>query len=120
MLWRHCWTLSTCWYGPGFQRSSCGWLVTKTIYRKSCKPRITKRRKTADRFNCKAQLDRLLCGSEQQQQIEAEEQQQNARSQWATGYVAETHHRSMYMYVPPHGSSTHLHKKAPPKKVAPY
>jgi hypothetical protein len=54
------------------------------------------------------------------QQIEAEEQQQNARSQWAPGYVAETHHRNMYMYLPPHGSSTHLHKKAPLKKVTPY
>ena len=70
--------------------------------------------------NPEASWCRLLCGSEQQQQIEAEEQQQNARSQWAPGYVAETHHRSMYMYVPPHGSSTHLHKKAPLKKVAPY
>jgi len=57
--------------------------------------------------NPEASWCRLLCGSEQQQQIEAEEQQQNARSQWAPGY-AETHHRSMYMYVPPHGSSTHL------------
>src|SRR6516165_3633160 len=70
--------------------------------------------------NPEASWCRLLCGSEQQQQIEAEEQQQNARSQWAPGYVAETHHRSMYMYVPPHGGSTHLHKKAPLKKVAPY
>jgi hypothetical protein len=32
--------------------------------------------------------------------------------QWPPGYVAPTHHRSMYMYVPPHGSSTHMHKKA--------
>ena len=69
--------------------------------------------------NPEASWCRLLCGSEQQQQIEAEEQQQNARSQWAPGY-AETHHRSMYMYLPPHGSSTHLHKKAPLKKVTPY
>jgi hypothetical protein len=32
--------------------------------------------------------------------------------QWPSGYVAPTHHRSMYMYVPPH---THMHKKAPLK-----
>ena len=62
--------------------------------------------------NPEASWCRLLCGSDPQQQ--------DVRSQWAPGYVAETHHRSMYMYVPPHGSSTHLHKKAPLKKVAPY
>ena len=62
--------------------------------------------------NPEASWCRLLCGSDPQQQ--------NVRSQWAPGYVAATHHRSMYMYVPPHGSSTHPHKKAPPKKVAPY
>ena len=34
---------------------------------------------------------------------------------WPPGYVAPTHHRRMYMYVPPHGSSTHMRKKAPLK-----
>ena len=51
--------------------------------------------------NPEASWCRLLCGSDPQQQ--------NVRSQ--PGYVAATHHRSMYMYVPPHGRSTHMHKK---------
>lgn len=34
----------------------------------------------------------------------------DVRNQWAPGYVAPTHHRSMYMYAPRHGSSTHMHK----------
>ena len=51
--------------------------------------------------NPEASWCRLLCGSDPQQQ--------NVRSQ--PGYVAATHHRSMYMYVPPHGSSRHMHKK---------
>jgi len=59
--------------------------------------------------NPEASWCRLLCGSDPQQQ--------NVRSQWAPGYVAATHHRSMYMYVPPHGSGTHMHKKAPLKKA---
>jgi len=57
--------------------------------------------------NPEASWCRLLCGSDPQQQ--------NVRSQWAPGYVGATHHRSMYLYVPPHGSSAHLHKKTPLK-----
>ena len=53
--------------------------------------------------NPEASWCRLLCGSDSQQQ--------NVRSQWAPGYVAAPHHRSMYMYAPAHGSSTHKHKK---------
>jgi len=30
--------------------------------------------------------------------------------QWTPGYVAPTHHRSMYMYAPGHGSRTHTHR----------
>jgi hypothetical protein len=52
--------------------------------------------------NPEASWCRLLCG--------LDPQQPNVRS-WAPGYVAATHHRSMYMYVPPHGSSRHMHKK---------
>jgi hypothetical protein len=59
--------------------------------------------------NPEASWCRLLCGSDPQQQ--------NVRSPWAPGYVAATHHRSMYMYVPRHGSGTHMHKKAPLKKA---
>jgi hypothetical protein len=62
--------------------------------------------------NPEASWCRLLCGSDPQQQ--------DVRSQWAPGYVTAPHHRSMYMSVPPHGSSTHMHKKAPLKKAAPY
>ena len=56
--------------------------------------------------NPEASWCRLLCGSDPQQQ--------NVRSQ-PGGYVAATHHRSMYMYVPPHGR--HTNKKAPLKKA---
>jgi len=59
--------------------------------------------------NPEASWCRLLCGSAPQQQ--------NVRSQWAPGYVAPTRHRSMYMYVPPHGSGMHTHKKAHLKKT---
>jgi hypothetical protein len=62
--------------------------------------------------NPEASWCRLLCGSDPQQQ--------DVRSQWARGYATAPHHRSMYMYVPPHGSSTHEHNKAPVKKAAPY
>ena len=55
--------------------------------------------------NPEASWCRLLCGSDPQQQ--------NVRSQ--PGYVAATHHRSMYMYVPQHGR--HMNKKAPLKKA---
>jgi hypothetical protein len=65
--------------------------------------------------NPEASLCRLLCGSEQQQQIEAEEQQQNVRSHWAPGYVAATNHRSMYMYA--RGGNTPRHRKAPLKNA---
>jgi hypothetical protein len=54
--------------------------------------------------NPEASWCRLLCGSDPQQQ--------NVRSQ-PGGYVAATHHRSMYMYA--HGSSTQKHKRAPLK-----
>ena len=59
--------------------------------------------------NPEASWCRLLCGSHPQQQ--------NVRGQWAPSYVAATHHRGMYMYVPPHGSSTHMRKKAPLKRA---
>ena len=59
--------------------------------------------------NPEASWCRLLCGSDPQQQ--------NVRSQWAPGYAAATHHRSMYMYMYAHGSSTHNRKKAPLKKA---
>jgi hypothetical protein len=52
--------------------------------------------------NPEASWCRLLCGSDPQQQ--------NVRSQWAPGYVAAPHHRSMYMYA--NGNGTHKHKKA--------
>ena len=58
--------------------------------------------------NPEASWCRLLCGSDPQQQ--------NVRSQWAPD-VAATHHKSMYMYVPPYGSSTHMRKKAALKKA---
>jgi hypothetical protein len=32
----------------------------------------------------------------------------------AAGHIAATHHRSMYMYVPPHRSGHHTQKIAPP------
>jgi hypothetical protein len=57
--------------------------------------------------NPEAPWCRLLCGSDPQ----------NVRSQWAPGYVAAPHHSGTYMYVPPHGSSAHKHKKAPLKKM---
>ena len=63
--------------------------------------------------NPEASWCRLLCGSEQQQQIEAEEQQ-NVRSQWAPAY---SYHRRMYMYA--HGNGTHKHHKDNPLKKAP-
>jgi hypothetical protein len=34
----------------------------------------------------------------------------DVRGQWAPGYVAPTHHRSMYMYAPRHRSGTHAHR----------
>jgi hypothetical protein len=54
--------------------------------------------------NPEATWCRVLCGSDPQQQ--------NVRSQWAPGYVAAPHERSMYMA---HGSTVHK-KKAPQKK----
>ena len=50
--------------------------------------------------NPEASWCRLLCGSDPQQQ--------NVRS-------PATHHRGMYMYVPPH--RTHMHKQAALKKA---
>jgi hypothetical protein len=55
--------------------------------------------------NPEAPLCRVQCGSDSPQQ--------NVRNQWSPGYVTPPHPRSMYMYVPLHGSSTHMHKKAP-------
>jgi hypothetical protein len=57
--------------------------------------------------NPEASWCRLLCGSDPQQQ--------NVRSQWAPGYAAAPHHRSMYMYA--HGNGTHKNKKARLKKT---
>jgi len=39
----------------------------------------------------------------------------DVRNPWPPANVAPTQHRSMYMYVPPHSSSAHMHKKAPLK-----
>ena len=49
--------------------------------------------------NPDAPLCRFMAGSDPQQQY--------VRGQWAPGYVAPTHPRSMYMYAPRHGTRTH-------------
>ena len=52
--------------------------------------------------NPEAPACRVYCGSEPSDPP----QQQSVRNQWAPGYVAPTHHRSMYMYVPRHSTRT--------------